>query len=89
MVFRSESGPACYTHEPAPYHIRTGAEGLLTGVEYSRVRDSAWNVHYPHITTRLGIELVDIQKKLLDRVRVRLCASIRLGFSCNPVPQTK
>ena len=54
------------------YNVKPGATGLLTGVEYSRVKDSIWHVSYPLVITRLGIELVDIQGKLLDRARVGL-----------------
>ena len=54
------------------YNVKPGATGLLTGVEYSRVKDSTWHVPYPLVITRLGIELVDIQGKLLDRARVGL-----------------
>ena len=41
--------------------VRPGAAGLLTGVEYSRVRDSTWNVPYPLVSTQLGVVLVDVQ----------------------------
>ena len=54
------------------YNVKPGATGLLTGVEYSRVNDSIWHVPYPLVITRLGVELVDIQGKLLDRARVGL-----------------
>ena len=54
------------------YNVKPGATGLLTGVEYSRVKDSIWHVSYPLVITRLGVELVDIQGKLLDRARVGL-----------------
>ena len=54
------------------YNVKPGATGLLTGVEYSRVKDSIWHVPYPLVITRLGVELVDIQGKLLDRARVGL-----------------
>ena len=54
------------------YNVRPGAAGLLTGVEYSRVKDSTWHVPYPLVITRLGIELVDIQGKLFDSARVGL-----------------
>ena len=43
------------------YTIRPGASGLLTVVEYYRVRDSAWIVPYLFITTRTAVGLVDVQ----------------------------
>ena len=39
--------------------IRPGAAVLLTGVKYSRIRDSIWNVPYSIVTTRTGVELVE------------------------------
>ena len=52
------------------YNVKPGATGPLTGVEYSRVKDSIWHVPYPLVTTRTEVGLVDIQGKLLDRARV-------------------
>ena len=40
--------------------VRSGAAGLLIGVEYSRVRDSTWIYLTLFVTTRLGVELVDV-----------------------------
>ena len=54
------------------YNVKPRATGLLTGVEYSRVKDSIWHVSYPLVITRLGVELVDIQGKLFDSARVGL-----------------
>jgi len=54
------------------YNVKPGATGLLTGVEYSRVKDSICHVSYPLVITRLGVELVDIQGKLFDSARVGL-----------------
>ena len=45
---------------PTSPPVRSGAAGLLIGVEYSRVRDSAWMYHTLFVTTRLGVELVDV-----------------------------
>ena len=36
---------------------QTGAAGLLTGVKYSRVRDSAWMYLTSSINTQIGVEL--------------------------------
>jgi hypothetical protein len=41
--------------------VRPGAAGLLTGVEYSKVRDSAWMYLASLVTTRTTIGLVDLQ----------------------------
>ena len=41
--------------------VRPGVAGLLTGVEYSRVRDSAWMYLTSTVTTRIAVELVDVQ----------------------------
>ena len=41
--------------------VRPGAVGLLTGVEYSRVRDSAWVCLISFVTTRTTVKLVDVQ----------------------------
>ena len=38
--------------------ITPEAAGLLTDVEYSRIRDSAWHVHYPDVNTRIELGLV-------------------------------
>ena len=40
--------------------VRSRAAGLLIGVEYFRVRDSAWIYLILFATTRLGVELVDV-----------------------------
>jgi len=56
------STPAGLDYEELGGLVRPGAAGLLIGVEYSRVRDSVWDVPYPLVTTRLDIELVDIQE---------------------------
>ena len=36
--------------------------GLLTSVECSRIRDCAWHVPYPIVTTGIGVELVRVQR---------------------------
>ena len=41
--------------------VKPGAAGLLTGVEYSRVRDSAWMYLTSLVTTCLEVGLVDVQ----------------------------
>ena len=42
--------------------VRPGATGLLTGVEYSRVRDSSWMYLISIVTTQIGVELAAVQR---------------------------
>ena len=46
--------------------------GLLIGIECSRIRDSSWMYLTPLVTTRLGVELAAVQRKLSDYVVVGL-----------------
>ena len=57
---------------PRSTYVRTGAAGLLIGIESSRVRDSSWMYLTSLVTTRIGIELAAIQRKLPDCVVVGL-----------------
>ena len=52
--------------------VRPGAAGLLIGLEYCRVRDSLWMHLTSFVTTRIGIELAAVQRKLPDCVAVGL-----------------
>ena len=52
--------------------VRPGAAGLLIGIECSRVRDSSWMYLISIVTTRIGIELAAVQRKLPDCVVVGL-----------------
>ena len=52
--------------------VRPGAAGLLIGIECSRVRDSLWMYLTSFVTTRIGIELAAVQRKLLNCVVVGL-----------------
>ena len=52
--------------------VRPGAAGLLIGLEYSRVRYSSWMYLTSLVTTRIGVELAAVQRKLLDYVVVGL-----------------
>ena len=52
--------------------VRPGAAGLLIGIECSRVRDSSWMYLTSLVTTRIGVELAAIQRKLPDYVIVGL-----------------
>ena len=50
--------------------VRPGAAGLLIAIEYSRVRDSSWMYLTSLVTTRIGVELAAVQRKLPDCVVV-------------------
>jgi len=39
--------------------VRSGAAGLLVGVECSRVRDSTWDVPYYIVTTHTEVRLIE------------------------------
>ena len=41
--------------------VRLEAAGLLIGIEYSRVRDSAWIYLTSFVTIRIGVELARVQ----------------------------
>ena len=45
--------------------VRPGAAGLLTGIEYSRVRNSSWMYLTSFVTTQLGVELAAVQENYL------------------------
>ena len=60
--------------------VRPRAAGLLIGIKYSRVRDSPWMYLTSLVTTRIGVELAAVQRKLPDCVVVGLQLS-RLGLS--------
>ena len=42
--------------------VRPGAAGVLIGIEYSRVSDTAWMYLTSFITTRIGVELATVQQ---------------------------
>ena len=52
--------------------VRPGTAGLLIDIECYRVRDSSWMYLISFVTTRIGIELATIQRKLPDCVVVGL-----------------
>ena len=52
--------------------VRPGAAGLLIGIEYSRIRDSLWMYLISTVTTRIGVELATVQRKLPDCIVVGL-----------------
>ena len=52
--------------------VRPGAMGLLIDIECSRVRDSLWMSLTSLVTTRIGVELAAVQRKLPDCVVVGL-----------------
>ena len=51
---------------------QTRGNGTLIGIECSRVRDSSWMYLTSFVTTRIGVELAAVQRKLPDRVVVGL-----------------
>src|SRR6185503_21330457 len=48
--------------------VRPRTAGLLTGIECSRVRDSSWMYLISSVTTRIGVELTAVQRKLPDYI---------------------
>ena len=52
--------------------IRPRAAGLLIGIECSRIRDSFWMYLISLVTTRIGVELAVVRRKLPDHVVVGL-----------------
>ena len=52
--------------------VRPGTAGLLTGIECSIVRDSSWMYLTSFVTTRIGVGLAAVQRKLPDRIVVGL-----------------
>ena len=52
--------------------VRPGAAGLLIGIDCSRVRDRSWMYLTSFVTTRIGIELAVVQRKLPNCVVVGL-----------------
>src|SRR6185312_8488725 len=50
--------------------VRPRAAGLLIGIECSRVRDRSWMYLTSLVTTRIGVELAAVQRKLPDCVVV-------------------
>ena len=77
---------ACRTRLRARGLVRPGAAGLLVGIEYSRVRDSTWMYLTSFVTTRIGIELVAVQRKLPDRIVVGLQLYSARTFHVNLSP---
>ena len=52
--------------------VRSGTAGLFIDIEYSRVRNRSWMYLTSFVTTRIGIELDAVQRKLPDCVVVGL-----------------
>ena len=70
----SNPGPRDYAHhiDVRKIPVRLGAAGLLIGIECSRVRDCSWMYLTSFVTTRIGVELAIVQRKLPDCVVVGL-----------------
>ena len=60
--------------------VRPGASRLLTGVKFSRVRDSAWMYLTSPVTTYIAIGLVDVQENYPTTLEYD-SSSDRLGLS--------
>ena len=83
----SEVLDACRTRlQRARGLVRPGAAGLLTGVEYSRVRDSSWMDLTSFVTTRIGVKTSCSTRKLPDRVVVglQLCSAKTFHVTLSP-----
>jgi len=52
--------------------VRPGTAGLFIDIECSRIRDSSWIYLTSFVTTRIGIELAAVQRKLPDCIVVGL-----------------
>jgi len=58
----SEALDACWTRlRRARGLVRPGTAGLLTGAEYSRVGSNTWICPTSSVSTRIGVELVDVR----------------------------
>ena len=67
--------------------VRPEAAGLFIGIECSKIRDSSWIYLISLITTRIGIELAAVQRKLLDCVVVGLQLYSARTFHVNLSPR--
>ena len=67
--------------------VRPGAAGLLIGIECSRVRDSSWMYLTSLVTTRIGVGLAIVQRKLPDRAEVGLQLYSTRTFHVNMSPR--
>ena len=67
--------------------VRPGVAGLLIGIECSRVRDSSWMYLTSLVTTRIGVVLAVVQRKLPDRAVVVLQLYSDRTFHINLSPQ--
>ena len=67
--------------------VRPGAAGLLIGIKCSRVRDSLWIYLTSFVTTRIGVELAVVQRKLPDYVVVGLQLYSARTFHATLSPQ--
>ena len=74
------------SRDKQPPIVRPGAAGLLIGIECFRIRDSTWMYLTSLVTTRIGIELAAVQRKLPDRVVVGLQQCSARTFHVNLSP---
>ena len=52
--------------------VGPGTAGLLIASECSKIRDNSWMYVNSLVTTRIGVELAAVQRKLPDRAVVGL-----------------
>ena len=67
--------------------VRPGVAGLLIGIECSRVRDSTWMYLTSLVTTRIGVKLAAVQRKLPDCVVVGFQLYSARTFHVTPSPR--
>ena len=67
--------------------VRPGTTGLLIDIECSRVRDSSWMYLTSPVTTRIGVGLAAVQRKLPDHAVVVLQLYSARTFHVNLSPR--
>ena len=77
-----------YIHNPLSHTrhpVRPGVAGLLTGMEYSRVRNSTRIRLTSIVNTRTTVELAGVQETTRP-TQSRTLNILGYNFPCNPVP---
>ena len=66
--------------------VRPRAAGLLIGIECSRVKDSSWIYLISLVTTRIGVKLAAVQRKLpdCDVVGLQLYSAMTFHVTLSP-----
>jgi hypothetical protein len=86
-LFKRRMARHCWERPGSTTSVRPGAAGLHIGIECSRVRDSSWMYLTSLVTTRIGVELAAVQRKLLDRAVVGLQLYSARTFHVNLSPR--